>query len=142
MVAKQFSNNLHDTYDDLGRFRAYKLFNKYFDVELQDNQDTYGVDLVAYRDNQKVGYVEVEVRAAWDGLFPFDTLNIPYRKKKLLENNLPTVLVAFNKQGTLAYICKDITVLNSPVVEIKNKYMAKGEMFYQVPLDKIKLVTL
>ena len=142
MVNKPFSVNLHTTYDDIGRTRAYRMFAKYFDVVLEDNPDEYGTDMIAYRNGQKVGYVEVEVRAAWDGAFPFDSLNIPYRKKKLLKNDLPTVLVAFNQQGTMAYLCKDSVVLASPVVEIHNKYMEKGEMFYQVPLDKIKLITL
>lgn len=142
MINKQFNAELHDHFDEVGRLRAYKLFKRNYGIELVDNPDEYAVDLIAIKNNKIVGYVEVEVREAWDGLFLYDTLNIPSRKKKLLTNNLPTVLLAFNKQGTFCFICKDQTVLASPLVEIPNKYMATGEFFYQVPVNKIRLITI
>ena len=142
MINKQFNAELHDHFDEVGRLRAYKLFKRNYGIELVDNPDEYAVDLIAIKNNKIVGYVEVEVREAWDGLFLHDTLNIPSRKKKLLTNNLPTVLLAFNKQGTFCFICKDQTVLASPLVEIPNKYMATGEFFYQVPVNKIRLITI
>lgn len=142
MINKQFNAELHDHFDEVGRLRAYKLFKRNYGIELVDNPDEYAVDLIAMKNNKIVGYVEVEVREAWDGLFLYDTLNIPSRKKKLLTNNLPTVLLAFNKQGTFCFICKDQTVLASPLVEIPNKYMATGEFFYQVPVNKIRLITI
>ena len=142
MINKQFNAELHDHFDEVGRLRAYKLFKRNYGIELVDNPDEYAVDLIAMKNNKIVGYVEVEVREAWDGLFLHDTLNIPSRKKKLLTNNLPTVLLAFNKQGTFCFICKDQTVLASPLVEIPNKYMATGEFFYQVPVNKIRLITI
>jgi len=142
MINKQFNAELHNHFDEVGRLRAYKLFKRNYGIELVDNPDEYAVDLIAMKNNKIVGYVEVEVREAWDGLFLYDTLNIPSRKKKLLTNNLPTVLLAFNKQGTFCFICKDQTVLASPLVEIPNKYMATGEFFYQVPVNKIRLITI
>ena len=142
MINKQFNAELHNHFDEVGRLRAYKLFKRNYGIELVDNPDEYAVDLIAIKNNKIVGYVEVEVREAWDGLFLYDTLNIPSRKKKLLTNNLPTVLLAFNKQGTFCFICKDQTVLASPLVEIPNKYMATGEFFYQVPVNKIRLITI
>lgn len=142
MINKQFNAELHDHFDEVGRLRAYKLFKRNYGIELVDNPDEYAVDLIAMKNNKIVGYVEVEIREAWDGLFLYDTLNIPSRKKKLLTNNLPTVLLAFNKQGTFCFICKDQTVLASPLVEIPNKYMATGEFFYQVPVNKIRLITI
>ena len=142
MLNKQFDTELHEHYDEIGRLRAYKLFKQLYGIELIDNPDEYAVDLIAMKNNKIVGYVEVEIREAWDGLFLYDTLNIPSRKKKLLTNNLPTVLLAFNKQGTFCFICKDQTVLASPLVEIPNKYMATGEFFYQVPVNKIRLITI
>ncbi len=142
MINKQFNAELHNHFDEVGRLRAYKLFKRNYGIELVDNPDEYAVDLIAMKNNKIVGYVEVEVREAWDGLFLYDTLNIPSRKKKLLTNNLPTVLLAFNKQGTFCFICKDQTILASPLVEIPNKYMATGEFFYQVPVNKIRLITI
>ena len=142
MLNKQFNTELHEHYDEIGRLRAYKLFKQLYGIELIDNPDEYAVDLIAIKNNKIVGYVEVEVREAWDGVFLYDTLNIPSRKKKLLTNNLPTALVAFNKQGTFCFICKDTVVLASPLIEVKNKYIPNGEFFYKVPVDKIRLITL
>ena len=142
MLNKQFNTELHEHYDEIGRLRAYKLFKQLYGIELIDNPDEYAVDLIAMRDNVKVGYVEVEVRPAWEGVFTFNTLHIPSRKKKLLTNDLPTALVAFNKQGSFCFICKDTVVLASPLIEVKNKYIPNGEFFYKVPVDKIRLITL
>ncbi len=33
-------------------------------------------------------------------------------------------------------------VASSPVVEVPNRYVPSGEMFFQVPLNKLKLVEL
>jgi hypothetical protein len=77
MVNKKFDQALHDEFDELGRDMS-KQFYKRFGVDLKDNPDQYGVDLIAYRDDKKVGYVEVEVRTFWRGSkFPFPTLNVP-----------------------------------------------------------------
>jgi hypothetical protein len=138
-MLKKFNNNLHKTYDELGRVWAINLFKRY-GLDLKNNPNKYGVDLLAYRENKLVGNVEVEVRDSWDGIFKFEDLNIPARKQKLLTNKLKSVLVAFNKNGSMCFICKDDVVLSSPLVEVKNKYVPKGEMFYKVKLSKIKLI--
>ena len=137
---KAFDEELHSKYDMLGKWWAYKLFKRY-GLRLLENIDKYAVDMIAYKDDIKVGYVEVEVREAWVGEFKWDSLNIPARKKKLLTNDFPTRLVAFNKNGSHCFICHDVEILNSPLEEVKNKYIPEGEMFFKVPLDKIKLVS-
>ena len=137
---KSFDEKLHSKYDMLGKWWAYRLFKRY-GLRLSENIDKYAVDMIAYKDGVQVGYVEVEVREAWVGNFKWDSLNIPARKQKLLTNNLPTRLVAFNKNGTLCFICHDVDILKSPLEEVRNKYIPEGEMFFKVSLDKIKLVS-
>ena len=141
-MRKQFSQDLHDQYDSFGRDRVVQYYAKH-GVELQENPDKYGVDLIAYDDGDKIGYVEVEVRESWkENIFPYDSLHVPERKKKLLTNDLHTVLVSVNCYGTRAFICDYRTVLASPLLESPNKYIAKGERFYKVDTRSINLVRL
>lgn len=119
------------------------MFYSQHGIELQENPDKYGVDLIAYDDGNKIGYVEVEVRVSWKSdIFPFDSLHVPERKKKLLENDLHTVLVSVNCYGTRAFICDYRTVLASPLLESPNMYISKGERFYKVDPRRINLVRL
>ena len=139
---KQFDQNLYDQYDQFGRDRVI-MFYKTQGIELKDNPDKYGVDLIAYDDGEKIGYVEVEVRASWKSqTFPFDSLHVPERKKKLLTNDLHTVLVSVNCYGTQAFICDYRIVLASPLLESPNKHIQKGERFYKVDPRQINLVRL
>jgi len=91
MINKKFDPSLYDKYDDVGRTVVKNYFKSKLNIDAIDNSDLYGVDLILTKNNTVVGYAEVEVRNNWDkDNFPFDTLNVPSRKKKLLENELPT----------------------------------------------------
>lgn len=136
-----FDKDIFDECDLKARTWAKHLFKRY-SVELRDNPDQYGVDLIAYRENREVGYVEVEIKKTWNDLFVYKYLNVPIRKKKLLTSRLRSVLVAFNNDGTQCFICKDDVVLRSKIEEVKNKHISHGEMFYRVPVSEIKLVTM
>ena len=108
-----------------------------------EHEDKYAVDLVAYKDGKKIGYVEVEVRDSWSkDEFPFDSLHIPERKEKLLNNDMRTYLVSVNKHGTAAFICDANVILNSPRMEKNNKYVEHGELFFLVDPSRIRLVHL
>jgi hypothetical protein len=41
-----------------------------------------------------------------------------------------------------AYYCDAQDVLESPIVEVKNKYVANNEYFFDVPVTKFKLIRL
>ncbi len=139
---KRFDQNLYDQYDQFGRDRVI-MYYRSLGIELKNNPDQYGVDLIAYEDGEKIGYVEVEVRASWKSHeFPFDSLHVPERKKKLLANDLHTVLVSVNCYGTQAFICDYRIVLASPLLESPNRYINKGERFYKVDPRLINLVRL
>jgi hypothetical protein len=139
---KRFSQELYDQYDAFGRNRVVMYYATQ-GLELIPNPDQYGVDLIAYDDGVKIGYVEVEVRASWKSeVFPFDSIHVPERKKKLLVNDLHTVLVSVNCFGTRAYICDYRVVLGSPLVESSNMYINKGERFYKVDPRQANFVRL
>jgi hypothetical protein len=142
IIRKQFNQDLHDQYDNFGRDKIIKYYADN-GLELRNNPNQYGVDLIAYDDGDKIGYVEVEVRQSWkENIFPFDSLHVPERKKKLLDNDLHTVLVSVNCYGTRAFICDYRIVLASPLLESPNKYIANGEKFYKVDTRLVNLVRL
>jgi hypothetical protein len=142
-MKKEFDKDLHKQYDNFGKTKVIKLFKDKFKTDLVENEDIYGVDLVAYKNNKKIGYVEVEVRNSWSSKeFPFDSLNVPERKDKLLLNDMKTYFVSVNKDGTKAFICTAKRVLKSPLQESKNKYVQSGEKFFKVDLNEMVLVDL
>ena len=142
-MKKIFSQELHHQYDSYGKRAVKKYFMSRYGIYLLENEDQYAVDMIAYKDGKKLGYVEVEVRESWNtDSFPFDSLHIPERKGKLLCNDLKTVLVSVNKNASRAFICKANVILNSPIKERRNKYVESGERFYLVYPTRIELVNL
>lgn len=134
---------MHTEYDGVGKSRVAEHFKIAYGIDLVEHEDKYAVDLVAYKDGKKLGYVEVEVRDSWSkDDFPFDSLHIPERKEKLLNNDMRTYLVSVNKLGTKAFICDASVILNSPRMEKNNKYVEHGELFFLVDPSRIRLVNL
>jgi hypothetical protein len=136
---KQFDKQLHDTYDAEGREIVKKyVHDNHPHLTAVDNPDQYAVDLCIYKENTLVGYAEVEVRTNWKTEhFPFKTLHVPERKTKLLNNTLPTLFFSINEQLTHMYYCKAQTVLNSPLVNVPNKYVSNNEHFYNVHVNQL-----
>jgi len=138
-VCKKFDKNLHTEYDSFGREIVKNFIEKEFKLKALDNPDKYGVDLIIYHNSDVVGYAEVEVRNSWkDDVFPFSDLNIPYRKKKLFDNPLPTLFFSVNKKGSALLYCGSMVILSCEVKELYNKYVEKGELFFKVPLGMLK----
>lgn len=143
MINKKFDVNLHKQYDDIGKNIVISYFRNKIGLDARENTDTYGVDIVLYRNETVIGYAEVEVRNNWNSdVFPFDTLNVPLRKKKLLDQELPTYFFSINKKNTMMYCCPSEVVLQSPVKESPNKYVSEKEYFYKVPVEKLKLIRI
>ena len=143
MKTKRFDKTLHDQYDNSGREVVKNYFSSKLNITAKDNPDLYGVDLLLYRDNELIGYAEVEVRNNWKtNAFPYDTLNVPYRKKKLLDNDLPTFFFSVNSIKTRMFCCKAENVLGCEVKENPNKYVKSDEYFYKVPVNILKTIEL
>lgn len=142
MTTKKFDRALFDQNDERGRTIVKNFFHG-LGIQATDNPDTYAVDLVLSREGKLIGYAEVEVRHNWKtDEFPYDTLNVPSRKEKLLRNPLPTYFFSINSLGTRMFAATDDVVLSSPLQENPNKYVAKGELFYKVALDRCKMIVI
>ena len=55
---------------------------------------------------------------------------------------MQTHFLILNNEQEYAFFIKGEDVEASPVVEVPNRYVPSGEMFFQVPLNKLKLVKL
>lgn len=103
------------------------------------NPDQYGIDLIV----DEEFYCEVEVKHTWKGkTFTFPTLQIPERKDKFAVLDKPVMFMVFNSDKSYAFLVKGKDILDSPLVEISNKYVNKGEKFFQIPVDRLTKVKL
>jgi hypothetical protein len=140
-VKKRFSKDLHQENDTLARAAGKRYWGS-FGYTVEDNPDRYGADLIV-NTGWEVFYSEVEIKRVWSGpTFQYDTLQIPSRKKKFTELDRPCVFVVINKEQTHAFVCSSQALLDSPLVEVPNKYVYSGEMFYQVPISTLLYVAL
>lgn len=87
-----------------------------------------------------VCYAEIEQRD-WQSC-PYQTVHVPSRKKKLVNNDLPTIYFVVSKDLKTAIWCKGEDIVASPLREVPNKAVKSGEYFYDVPLDCFKEVLL
>lgn len=85
---------------------------------------------------------EVEVRSGWTGAnFPYETIHIPYRKKRLM--NKPFTYWVLNFECTHALTIESEDISGCPIVGVSNKYVPDGsEEFYDVPTEGFTLVKL
>jgi hypothetical protein len=138
---KKFCRDLHQTYDTLAR-AAGKVYWGSVGYQVDDNPDQYGADLIVNTGHEEF-YSEVEIKRVWSGpTFAYDTLQIPGRKKKFTELDKPCVFVVFNNEQTHAFACHSDVLKESPLVEVPNKYVYSGEMFYQIPITKLQYVVM
>lgn len=102
----------------------------------KENDDQYGPDIILYRGLKPLSYIEVEVKRVWTGeVFPWDSIQLPERKTKFTKLGLPCEFWVLNSTMQHAIIIPDTALSSSFLKEIPNRYVASGEMFYQIPLD-------
>lgn len=144
-VRKAFSNNLHRGHDEKARYAAKKFFESKGLVAV-DNPNSKGIDLLVFEkgSSSPAYYVEVEVKNNWNARkFQYDTLQIPERKGKYLEMYGSQLLyMVFSKDLTQAFIADKLSFKRAALKEISNKYVRKGEYFYQVPTKECELVSM
>ena len=105
--------------------------------------DKYVVDLVIENEFMvPVGYCEIEMRNWNDVPEQYETIHVPSRKKKLVDNDLPTTYFVVSKSLKKAWWCNTKDILESPLVEVPNVEVKEGEYFYDVPKKKFKEVLL
>ena len=140
MYRKRFSKELHNQHDAVARQIVADL-DLFADVHLGSHPNKYEIDLID-RENKVV--VEVEQRPAWKSHnFPFNSLNVPERKEKMLRKWLAQpdwegYFAAVNAKGTKVAVVSAKEVLSSPLRQNVNKYdTGKVEKFFQVPYSKL-----
>lgn len=114
---------------------------------ITENDDKYGPDLVVYSGFRKSSYIEVEMKLAWSTSsvemesdpklgFPFDTIQIPERKGKFLRLRHPVEFWLLNGDCTAAIIIPDSVLDKEMLVEVPNRLVSGGELFFSVPIDR------
>ena len=87
-----------------------------------------------------VGYAEIEMRD-WE-YCPFPTIHIPRRKRKLFDNDMPTMYFVVSKGLKRAMWCNTEVILDCPLIEVPNRAVQAGEYFYDVEVSKFKEILL
>lgn len=139
-VYKKFDKKLHAENDKIARNVVKSFFNNRFSkdgVTIIDNPNKYGVDLWMMRNGNIIANLEAEVKIVWKGhRFPFPNIQFPTRKKKFAGLGKPTMYCMLNEDKSRLLTVWDKYFTDDKIVEVPNKYVPQGEMFYQIPLDK------
>lgn len=130
-VRKPFSKGNHAANDPIGK----KIVLNYLQdhgVKAIENPDKYGVDLMAPR-------YEVERRTIHSKQWPYDTVHVPERKTKFLNNDIYYVVVVHHelasKEWDTFMVCDSKTIRKCNLVEVPNNSVPEGEYFYDVPIN-------
>lgn len=136
---KKFSKALFERNDAKAR-KITKEFYAKRGIELRDNPDKYGVDLIRYEGENIVGYTECEIKNVWrEDNFPYGSVQFPERKGKFAyTTDLPVEFFMLNAKCNRALIVDGKDLLRSPLREIRNVYVSQGEAFFQVPLKNVQ----
>ncbi len=141
---KEFSQDLFDSNDSRARTRVLTYLRENTGLHVVENLDKYGPDLVAFRGFQPSYYIEVEVKHVWKDptKFPYDTVQLPQRKEKYSKLKLPVQFWLLNTTLEAAIIIEGSELSKVSPVEVRNKYISEGEMFFQIPTSDCKVVNL
>lgn len=135
-IRKAFDPTLYADNDRIARDRVLQQLRDN-GIYARDNQDEYGVDILVHRGHPVISGIEVEVKQHWSGpTFPFDTVQLPCRKQRLLDDSdIPIEFWILNREMDHAIIIRAGVLNESQRKEIPNKYVQKGEYFWQVPIN-------
>lgn len=139
-LVKKFDQKLHDKYDPPAREAVSKWMKMKWGLDCIANPNVYGVDLIALRGGNPVGFVEVEVRS-W-AYCHYPTIHLHSRKDKLFQQDLPVLFFALTQDLSHAYWCRADIAKKFPLIEVKNFEVPNGEMFYDIPTKEFKYVDL
>lgn len=136
---KPFEQDLHDKYDKPAKDAVARFITENVGLRAEPNPDQYGVDLLLFRGDNRIGGVEVEVRQ-WSPRCPYSTIHIPHRKQKFFDGRV--LFFALTKDMKSAYWITTYGIEQYPLKEVRNVKVASGEMFYDVPTSKFAFVSL
>jgi len=141
IVRKKFSQELYDKADH----KAKDLIRSYLQREghaLLDDEEKYSCDIEG-KDGQ--GW-EVEIKYSWGRKWPpsWRDVRIAYRKKKLLERKGSENITFYvlNSMCEEAWEIPGQAVSEAEVVEVSNKFVPRGELFYSIPVSKVRKISI
>ena len=155
---KRFNPALYKMADPL----AKKCISKYLinlGHKVHIPKENYGVDILSNPPLPHLNHPnhppvtehhEVEMKFMWEGEWPkgWRNVNIPFRKARLIDmvynkdENARFFFYIIRKDCKQAWKMDGRVVQASPVVEVPNRAVPKGEYFYKVPLDKAELINI
>lgn len=135
-MRKRFDKELYEANDKLAREKVRAVAPGF---DIRDNPKKRDVDLLVYdKAGNHVANIETEIKRVWKGAqFQYTSVQFPERKAKYAKLNKPTIFVMFNEDQSAFLVVRDTVLISSPCVEVPNKYVYKGEQFFQVPIDKV-----
>ena len=138
---KKFSQELYNEADR----KAKDIIRSYLESEghsLLEDEEKYSCDIEG-KDGQ--GW-EVEIKYAWGRKWPpsWRDVRIAYRKKKLLERKGSENITFYvlNSMCEEAWEIPGQAVSEAEVVEVSNKFVPRGELFYSIPVSKVKKISI
>lgn len=143
MNRDSFSQELKDKYDKMGKDGVQRYYAERNLTAIPNPISEFIIDMHVYDDDDKlVAYAEAEVRPGWTSRrFPWDTVHVPFRKKKYFNEDVPSFYFAFNHDASIACVIDKTDILKSNFGLSDNKYQNK-ELFFKVPLHKTTLVKI
>ena len=133
---KTFDQELYDKNDS----PAKTIVRNYLDTHGYYTQcfEDFGADIKSY----KPVYHEAEIKHVWKGEWPeiWDTVQIPYRKKRLLKINCDLFFWIISGDLKQACIINKKNVKEKYVREISNSEVKEKEKFYCIPLKYAKFI--
>lgn len=134
---KRFDKELYQQYDQQAK-DSTKIVLSNMGYKVWDHPNRYKQDLLFSDSFGEEFAAECEVKLVWNSMpFPYESVQLPERKKKFFDRD--TLFFIWNKPLTHAITFWSHQVQDLEPVEVPNKYVYKGEYFYQVPMSMTEI---
>ena len=141
-TTKKFDKELFNENDAKAKAVVTAFAKSEFNIDLVESPfGEYGVDFLMLQEDahgkyDQLGFCEVEVCLGWSGgNWPYQTLNIPIRKLKFVQEKCQFVLVS-KDMGSIACVSGE-TLLNCKMIAKKNRFNSEPELFFDIKLEYV-----
>jgi hypothetical protein len=135
--SKPFDRNLYEA-DDSAKYQIIEWLRSQ-GAKAELNPDQFGIDILTDWGMPDTG-IEVEVKHNWRGpVFPFKTVHFASRKFKFLKTHDMVYFAMLNHERTHVLL---VDGEDFKSVVTKNTIYTEGETFFEIPIDKCKIVKL
>ena len=136
MPTKKFDNKLYKDSDPISKEAMSKWLSKHGYTHINP-EETYGVDIVCKKEDIP-SYFETEIKYGWKEEWPnsWKEIRIPYRKLKLIQKWMrdgskgTLTFVIFRSDCKQAWFIDGLTVWQSDVEKVSNRYVSNEEFFH------------